>query len=96
MSQSSNDTYPTAMHISVAVEIHNVLIPGINKLKDALDLKAKEYENIIKIGRTHTQDATPLTLGQEFSAYVTQLEFGELEPKYLISLFSVNKRVEIW
>lgn len=76
MSQSSNDTYPTAMHISVAVEIHNVLIPGINKLKDALDLKAKEYENIIKIGRTHTQDATPLTLGQEFSAYVTQLEFA--------------------
>merc|ERR1719357_1467231 len=76
MSQSSNDTYPTAMHIAVAVEIHNVLLPGIKYLHDALDAKAKEYENIIKIGRTHTQDATPLTLGQEFSGYVTQLAFG--------------------
>merc|ERR1719270_2923658 len=76
MSQSSNDTYPTAMHIAVAVEIHNVLIPGIKKLHDALDAKAKEYNDIIKIGRTHTQDATPLTLGQEFSGYVTQLAFG--------------------
>merc|ERR1712096_204512 len=75
-SQSSNDTYPTAMHISVAVEIHNVLLPGIKKLHDALDAKAKEYADIIKIGRTHTQDATPLTLGQEFSGYVTQLQFG--------------------
>ena len=76
MSQSSNDTYPTAMHIAVAVEIHNVLLPGIKYLHDALDAKAKEYEDIIKIGRTHTQDATPLTLGQEFSGYVTQLAFG--------------------
>merc|ERR1712095_218695 len=76
MSQSSNDTYPTAMHIAVAVEIHNVLIPGIKKLHDALDAKAKEYNDIIKIGRTHTQDATPLTLGQEFSGYVTQIRYG--------------------
>merc|ERR1712018_848631 len=76
MSQSSNDTYPTAMHIAVAVETHNVLLPGMQKLHDALDAKAKEYENIIKIGRTHTQDATPLTLGQEFSGYVKQMEFG--------------------
>merc|ERR1719260_347169 len=75
-SQSSNDTYPTAMHISVAVEIHNVLLPGLKKLHDALDAKAKEYADIIKIGRTHTQDATPLTLGQEFSGYVTQLQYG--------------------
>merc|ERR1719175_255354 len=75
-SQSSNDTYPTAMHISVAVEIHNVLLPGLKKLHDALDAKAKEYADIIKIGRTHTQDATPLTLGQEFSGYVQQLAFG--------------------
>lgn len=75
-SQSSNDTYPTAMHISVAVEIHNVLLPGLHKLADALDAKAKEYADIIKIGRTHTQDATPLTLGQEFSGYVQQLRFG--------------------
>jgi len=76
MSQSSNDTYPTAMHIAVALEIHSVLIPGIKKLHDALDAKAKEYNDIIKIGRTHTQDATPLTLGQEFSGYVTQLKFS--------------------
>ena len=75
-SQSSNDTYPTAMHIATAVEIQNVLIPGLKKLMLALDEKAKEYDDIIKIGRTHTQDATPLTLGQEFSGYVTQLKFG--------------------
>jgi len=75
-SQSSNDTYPTAMHISVAVEIHNVLLPGLHKLMEALDAKSTEYADIIKIGRTHTQDATPLTLGQEFSGYVQQLKFG--------------------
>merc|ERR1711934_764634 len=75
-SQSSNDTYPTAMHIATAVEIQNVLLPGLKKLMAALDEKAKEYADIIKIGRTHTQDATPLTLGQEFSGYVQQLEFG--------------------
>merc|ERR1719180_466349 len=75
-SQSSNDTYPTAMHIATAVEIQNVLLPGLKKLMGALDDKAKEYSDIIKIGRTHTRDATPLTLGQEFSAYVQQLEFG--------------------
>merc|ERR1711971_204319 len=76
MSQSSNDTYPTAMHIAVAVDIHNILIPSLKTLRDAIDAKAQEYKDIIKIGRTHTQDATPLTLGQEFSAYVTQLEYG--------------------
>jgi len=75
-SQSSNDTYPTAMHIAVAVEIHNTLLPGLVKLKDSLYAKQKEFEDIVKIGRTHTQDATPLTLGQEFSAYVQQLEFS--------------------
>merc|ERR1712001_197127 len=75
-SQSSNDTYPTAMHIATAVEIQNVLLPGLRKLMEALDDKAKEYADIIKIGRTHTQDATPLTLGQEFSGYVQQLQFG--------------------
>merc|ERR1712038_1091933 len=73
-SQSSNDTYPTAMHIAVAVEIHQVLLPGLQTLHDAIE--AKEYKDIIKIGRTHTQDATPLTLGQEFGGYATQLEFG--------------------
>merc|ERR1719385_77377 len=75
-SQSSNDTYPTAMHIATAVEIQNVLLPGLKKLMEALDDKAQEYADIIKIGRTHTQDATPLTLGQEFSGYVQQLKFG--------------------
>jgi len=75
-SQSSNDTYPTAMHIAVAVEIHNTLIPGLKKLHASLDAKAKEYADIIKIGRTHTQDATPLTLGQEFGGYAIQIEFG--------------------
>merc|ERR1711902_298075 len=75
-SQSSNDTYPTAMHIAVAVEIHQVLLPSLKTLRDAIHEKAEEYKDIIKIGRTHTQDATPLTLGQEFSGYVTQLDFG--------------------
>ena len=76
-SQSSNDTYPTAMHIAVAVDIDKILIPSLKTLRDAIDAKAQEYKDIIKIGRTHTQDATPLTLEQEFSAYVTQLEYGE-------------------
>ncbi|XP_071441888.1 fumarate hydratase, mitochondrial-like [Hetaerina americana] len=75
-SQSSNDTFPTAMHISVAVEIHKTLLPGLQSLHKALDDKAKEFANIIKIGRTHTQDATPLTLGQEFSGYAQQVSFG--------------------
>ncbi|XP_063589185.1 fumarate hydratase, mitochondrial-like isoform X2 [Penaeus indicus] len=75
-SQSSNDTYPTAMHIATAVEIHNTLLPGLEALHKALDAKAKEYADIVKIGRTHTQDATPLTLGQEFSGYAQQIEFG--------------------
>jgi len=74
--QSSNDTFPTAMHIAVAVEIHNLLLPALKKLHDALDAKANEFKNIIKIGRTHTQDAVPLSLGQEFSAYVTQMAFS--------------------
>ncbi|KAL1464137.1 hypothetical protein WDU94_003811 [Cyamophila willieti] len=75
-SQSSNDTFPTAMHIAVAVEINRILLPNLQKLHDAMDAKAKEFEQIVKIGRTHTQDATPLTLGQEFSGYVTQLKYS--------------------
>ncbi|KAF7268998.1 fumarate hydratase, mitochondrial-like [Rhynchophorus ferrugineus] len=75
-SQSSNDTFPTAMHIAVAMEIEHTLLPGLNMLADSLDKKAKEFCDIIKIGRTHTQDAVPLTLGQEFSGYVTQIRFG--------------------
>ena len=76
MSQSSNDTFPTAMHIAVATTARDVLLPGLRKLHEALDAKAKSFESIIKIGRTHTQDATPLTLGQEFGGYAYQVEQG--------------------
>ncbi|KAJ3561280.1 hypothetical protein NP233_g10293 [Leucocoprinus birnbaumii] len=75
-SQSSNDTFPTAMHIAAVTEINHSLIPAITELRDALDAKAKAFDKIIKIGRTHLQDATPLTLGQEFSGYVQQLTNG--------------------
>ncbi|XP_039739133.1 fumarate hydratase, mitochondrial isoform X1 [Pteropus medius] len=75
-SQSSNDTFPTAMHIAAAVEVHEVLLPGLQKLQDALEAKSKEFAQIIKIGRTHTQDAVPLTLGQEFSGYVQQVKYA--------------------
>ncbi len=73
MSQSSNDTYPTAMHIACAEQIVRHLIPNLKHLHQALDAKAKSFAHIIKIGRTHTQDATPLTLGQEFSGYAAQV-----------------------
>lgn len=74
--QSSNDTFPTAMHIAVAERLNNHLIPNMKALKDALKKKQTEFAKIVKIGRTHLMDATPLTLGQEFSGYVTQLEKG--------------------
>jgi fumarate hydratase class II len=74
MSQSSNDTFPTAMHIAAVVEITDRLIPAVARLRDALDVKAKAYAGIVKIGRTHLMDAVPLTLGQEFSGYVAQLD----------------------
>lgn len=73
-SQSSNDTFPTAMHIAAAEGITQRLLPSIKALRDALAAKQKEFENIVKIGRTHLQDAVPLTLGQEFSGYVAQLD----------------------
>ncbi|KAG8859401.1 fumarase fum1 [Serendipita sp. 411] len=76
MSQSSNDTFPTAMHIAAVTEIHHDLVPALTTLHDALDAKAKAFTDIIKIGRTHLQDATPLTLGQEFSGYVQQVANG--------------------
>ncbi|KOB74418.1 Aspartate ammonia lyase, partial [Operophtera brumata] len=75
-SQSSNDTYPAAMHIAVAMELRDRLMPGLVALRDTLQAKSKEFDKIIKIGRTHLMDAVPLTLGQEFSGYVTQLTFG--------------------
>jgi fumarate hydratase, class II len=76
MSQSSNDTYPTAMHIACAEEIHHRLLPALQHLRNALNDKANQWAKIIKIGRTHTQDATPVTLGQEFSGYTQQVQNG--------------------
>lgn len=75
-SQSSNDTFPTAMHIAAVEEIHKSLIPALEYLETALEKKATEWADLIKIGRTHCQDATPLTLGQEFSGYTTQVKYG--------------------
>ena len=75
-SQSSNDTFPTAMHIAAYQILMETTIPGIMKLRDTLAAKAKEFKNVVKIGRTHFMDATPLTLGQEFSGYVSQLNHG--------------------
>lgn len=74
LSQSSNDTFPTAMHIASAKAIHTQLLPQVQRLRDALDKKREEFDEIVKIGRTHLQDAVPLTLGQEFSGYVAQLD----------------------
>ncbi len=74
LSQSSNDTFPTAMHVAAAKAFKVELIPRVQKLRDALDLKAKAWSDIVKIGRTHMQDAVPLTLGQEFSGYVYMLD----------------------
>lgn len=76
MGQSSNDTFPTAMHIAATMTARDVLLPGLDKLAAALEAKSKEFKEIIKIGRTHTQDATPLTLGQEFSGYAQQIRNG--------------------
>ncbi|KAI5807065.1 fumarate hydratase, class II [Geopyxis carbonaria] len=76
MSASSNDTFPTVMHIAATVEITETLLPSLRNLHSAFEDKVKEFEHIIKIGRTHLQDATPLTLGQEFSGYATQLAYG--------------------
>ena len=75
-SQSSNDTYPTAMHIAAYKVVMEVTIPGIEKLRDTLKAKSEEFKSVVKIGRTHLMDATPLTLGQEFSGYVSQLDHG--------------------
>ena len=74
--QSTNDSFPTAIHVAAAQEINRLLIPAVKKLRDTLDKKAKAFAPIVKIGRTHLQDATPLTLGQEFSGYVSQLDHG--------------------
>ena len=75
-SQSSNDTFPTAMHIAAYKKVVEITIPGILKLRDTLKTKSDEFKNVVKIGRTHLMDATPITLGQEFSGYVSQLDHG--------------------
>jgi fumarate hydratase class II len=74
MSQSSNDTFPTAMHIAAASRVKETLIPAVSRLRDAIDAKAKEFQNVVKIGRTHLMDATPLTVGQELSGWVSLLD----------------------
>lgn len=84
MSQSSNDTFPTAMHIAAAMTATQVLIPGLEKLQKALAAKAEAFKDIIKIGRTHTQDATPITLGQEFGGYAFQVEQGIRRVKHAL------------
>ncbi len=75
-SQSSNDTFPTGMHIAAYKKIHIVTLPGLRKLRNTLKAKSEEFKSVVKIGRTHFMDATPLTLGQEFSGYVAQLDYG--------------------
>src|SRR5581483_128742 len=74
--QSSNDCFPSAMHIAAGEEVVHRLIPALQKLRNALNDKAEAWKSIVKIGRTHTQDATPITLGQEFSGYTRQVENG--------------------
>ena len=76
MSASSNDTFPTVMHIAAVLDFTESLIPALKSLHDAIQRKAQQFEKIIKIGRTHLQDATPLTLGQEFGGYAQQLQYG--------------------
>ncbi|WBU59440.1 class II fumarate hydratase [Paracoccus albus] len=76
MGQSSNDTFPTAMHVAIGMMARDTLLPGLEKLASALEAKSDEFKDIIKIGRTHTQDATPLTLGQEFGGYAHQVRMG--------------------
>ena len=75
--QSSNDSFPTALHVAAALAVTGTLLPALDRLHDALDAKAREWAEVVKIGRTHLQDATPLTLGQEFSGYVAQLRYAK-------------------
>jgi len=89
MSQSSNDTFPTAMHVAAVVELHQTLLPALEELREAMHAKAEAFAKIIKIGRTHLQDATPLTLGQEFSGYVQQIDNGIERVKAVIPRLSL-------
>jgi fumarate hydratase class II len=84
LGQSSNDTFPTAMHVAIAILLQDSLLPAVVRLRDALAARAREFDDIVKIGRTHLQDAVPLTLGQEFSGYVAQLD-ADLDRLHLVS-----------
>ncbi|MEO7496417.1 MAG: class II fumarate hydratase [Massilia sp.] len=84
MGQSSNDIFPTAMHVAAAEAVVNKVLPALAQLRGTFELKSREFANIVKIGRTHLQDATPLTLGQELSGYVAQLEFAEHSIKHAL------------
>ena len=84
LGQSSNDTFPTAMHVAIGMMARDVLLPGLEKLHHSLAHKAQEFKDIIKIGRTHTQDATPLTLGQEFGGYAHQVASGMMRVKKIL------------
>ncbi|KAG2493644.1 hypothetical protein HYH03_008161 [Edaphochlamys debaryana] len=84
LGQSSNDTFPTAMHVSAAIKVHGHLLPALERMHAALEAKATEWDRIIKIGRTHTQDATPLTLGQEFSGFAAQVQYGTERLRYAL------------
>ncbi len=89
MGQSSNDTFPTAMHIAVALEVNHSLLPALKSFYTALDNKAEEFKSIVKIGRTHLQDATPLTLGQEFSGYAEQINKAIKRLKKVDSIYEL-------
>jgi fumarate hydratase class II len=84
LGQSSNDVFPTAMHVAAALAVADNLLPALAQLRGTLEKKSREFADIVKIGRTHLQDATPLTLGQEFSGYVAQLEFAEQALKHAL------------
>ncbi len=94
-SASSNDTFPSVMHIAVALQIHALLLPSLQKLHDALEKKSQDFSEIIKCGRTHTMDATPLTLGQEFSGYVQQLKYGKALESMSLPFFFWTKTPHI-
>ena len=97
-SQSTNDVFPTAMHIAIAIKTTKKLLPSLKLLEKELAKKAKEFKNIVKVGRTHLQDATPLTLGQEFSGYQSQLKkcILRIENALKESIFLSTGRDSCW
>ena len=94
-SQSTNDAFPTAMHIAIALKANEKLLPSLKLLEKELMKKSKEFKNIVKVGRTHLQDATPLTLGQEFSGYHFNLRNAFQELKMHLKKFIIWHKVEL-